>query len=56
MFMYNCFMPMVAYTGSAGKGCVLRPKVCERVWISLVEVYKRVGKSVIWGCERVQKG
>ena len=23
---------------------------------SLVEVYKRVGKSVIWVCERAQKG
>ena len=28
----------------------------ERVGISLVEVYKRVGKSVIWACERTQKG
>ena len=26
------------------------------VGISLVEVYKRVGKSVIWVCERAQKG
>ena len=24
--------------------------------ISLVEVYKRAGKSVIWVCERAQKG
>ena len=28
----------------------------ERGWILLVEVYERVGKSVIWVCERVQKG
>ena len=28
----------------------------EKVGISLVEVYKRVGKSVIWVCKRAQKG
>ena len=47
-----------AYTGK------LRPKgvpfsgfrYYERVGISLVEVYKRVGKSVIWVCERAQNG
>ena len=27
----------------------------ERVGISLVEVYKRVGKSVIWVCERAKR-
>ena len=31
-------------------------QVYERVGISLVEVYIRVGKSVIWVCERAQKG
>ena len=30
----------------------VRPQVYERVGILLVEVYKRVGKSVIWVCER----
>ena len=41
-------LPLIAYKGR------LRPKgVCERVGISLVEVYKRVGKSVIWVCETV---
>ena len=30
--------------------------VHEMVGILLVEVYKRVGKSVIWVCERVQRG
>ena len=29
--------------------------VCERVGILLVEVYKRVGKSVIWVCEMAQR-
>ena len=29
----------------------LRVQVYERVEISLVEVYKRVGKSVIWVCK-----
>ena len=52
-------LPMMAYTGR------LRPKrvpiyfrlqACERVRISLAEVYKSVGKSVIWVCERAQKG
>ena len=33
-----------------------RLQVYEREGISLVEVYKRVGKSVIWACERAQKG
>jgi len=28
----------------------------ERVGISPLEVYKRVGKSVIWVCKRAQKG
>ena len=41
---------MMAYThvrgGSAQKGQV----------ISLVDVYKRVGESVIWVCKRSQKG
>ena len=31
-------------------------QVYERVVISLVEVYEMVGKSVIWVCERAQKG
>ena len=43
-------LPMMAYThvrgGSAQKGQV----------ISLVDVYKRVGESVIWVCKRSQKG
>ena len=30
--------------------------VHKMVGILLVEVYKRVGKSVIWVCERVQRG
>ena len=38
------------------RGIFFRPQVYERVGISLVEVYKRVVKSVIWVCERVQKG
>ena len=46
------------------KACTesLRPKgvpfsgVTYMKWILLVEVYKRVGKSVIWVCERVQRG
>ena len=39
-------LPIMAYTGRH------RPKV---VGILLVEVYERVGKSVIWVCERVQR-
>ena len=31
-------------------------QVYERVVISLVEAYKRVGKSVIWVCEKDPKG
>ena len=31
-------------------------QVYERVGISLVKVYKKVGKSVIWVCIRAQKG
>ena len=33
-----------------------RLQVYERGGILLVEVYKRVGKSIIWVCERTQKG
>ena len=33
-----------------------RLQLCERVWVSLVEVYKRVGQSVTRVCKRVQKG
>ena len=34
------------------RGIFFRLQVYERVEILLVEVYKRVGKSVIWLCER----
>ena len=51
-------LPMMAYTGR------LHPKgvsffmiqVYERVGISLVELYRRVESTVIWVCERAQKG
>ena len=38
------------------RGIFFGPQVYRRVGISLVEVYKRVVKSVIWVCERAQKG
>ena len=38
------------------RGIFLKLQVYEMVGISLVEVYKRVGKSVICVCERAQKG
>ena len=38
------------------RGIFFRPRVYERVRNSLLEVYKRVGKSVIWVCDRAQKG
>ena len=51
---------MMAYTGGGGappeRGIFFRPQVYERVGISLVEIYKSVGKSVIWVCKRAQKG
>ena len=37
-------------------GIFFRPRVYERVRNSLLEVYKMVGKSVIWVCDRAQKG
>ena len=37
-------------------GIYFRLQVYERVAILLVEVYERVGKSVIWVCESAQKG
>ena len=51
-------LPIMAYTGR------LRPKgvpffrlyVYGMVGILLVEVYRRLRKSVIWVCERAQKG
>ena len=38
------------------RGIFFGLQVCERVGILLAQVYKRVGKSVIWVCERAQKG
>ena len=38
------------------RGIPFRLQAYERAGISLVEVYKRVGKSVIWVCERAHKG
>ena len=38
------------------RGTFFRLQVYERLEISLDEVYKRVGKSVIWVCKRAQKG
>ena len=38
------------------RGTFFKLQVYERVGISLVEVFKRVVKSVIWVCERAQKG
>ena len=38
------------------RGIYFRLQVYERVWILLVEVYERVGKSVILVCESAQKG
>ena len=38
------------------RGIFFRPQVYERVGILLSYVYERVGKSVIWVCEKAQKG
>ena len=38
------------------RGLFFRLQEYERVGISLVEVYKRGGKSVTWVCERALKG
>ena len=38
------------------RGIYFRLQVYERIAILLVEVYERVGKSVIWVCESAQKG
>ena len=38
------------------RGIFFRPRVYERVGISLFEGYKRIGKSVIWVYDRAQKG
>ena len=50
-------LPMMAYTGRLRPkwGTFFRLQVYERVGISLVDVNKRVGKSVIWVCERAQR-
>ena len=50
-----------SYNGQYGEappetGIFFSLQVYERVGILLVEVYKRVGKSVSWVCERAQKG
>ena len=49
-----------AYDGLYGqappeRGIFFRLQVYERGGISLSEVYKRLGKSVIWVCERTQR-
>ena len=46
---------MMAYTGRfCLKGVSFSVQEYERVGISLVEVYKRVGEYFIWVCERAQ--
>ena len=49
---------MMAYMGgSAQWGTFVRPQGYERLrGISLIEVYKGVGKSVIWACKKGPKG
>ena len=43
--------------GSARKGYLFKASgIIERVGVSLVEVYERVGKSVTVTCDRTQKG
>ena len=41
--------------GPPARGNFYRLQVYETVEISLLEVYKRVGKSVIWVCKRAQR-
>ena len=42
---------IIAYRGSsAERGTLLRLQVCKRLGISLVEVYDRVGKTVVLVC------
>ena len=50
-------LPMIAYKGRllVIGGIFFSHQVNERVGILLAEVYKRVGKSVIWVCKRAQK-
>ena len=44
-------IPIIAYRGSsAERGTLLRLQVCKRLGISLVELYDRVGKTVILIC------
>ena len=38
------------------RGIFFRPQVYKSVGVSLVEVYKWVGQSVIWVCEKAYKG
>ena len=47
----------MAYTGRLHpkRGTFFRLQVYERVWISLVEAYKRVGKSVFPSLKRPKK-
>ena len=48
---------MTAYTGRFDlKGVSFSVQEYERVEISLLEVYKRVGEYFIWVCERAQMG
>ena len=44
-------IPIITNRGSsAEKGSLLRLQVCKRLGISLVEVYDRVGKTVVLVC------
>ena len=44
-------IPIIANRGSsAERGTLLRLQVCKRLGISLVEVYDRVGKTVVLVC------
>ena len=57
---WGVVLPLTSYTEKLHpKGVLLSGfrymKVCIRVGILLVEVFKRVGKSVIWVCEMAQR-
>ena len=51
-------LPLIVYTSEEGppeRGTFFRLQVYDRVEILLFEVYGRVGRSVIWVCERAQR-
>ena len=55
-FRFSLRLYVIYWEALTERGTFFRLQFYERIRISLVGVYERVGRSVILACEKVQKG